>query len=447
MANRIHCIDPSADEVRARLHAAIPRNRLPDPALLLEPGDGLHSIPLGDHLFQVARWSDPVGRRHWSFEMLHGAAFDYWFEEDQPLTWRESRDEPLSRIAGPLQTGHWSVEGGPSQFLVLCRCGLVGTPAQLIWMGTQCGLCHDREQDIDFVRQPEWPPGDPHLLGVTAGRWISNSIDWPEQTITAYDPERQRILWHRRWLTDARFVAGHGLILVLEGREATVLDAETGELRTVLSFPLPLLSAAVLDAETIAFLHPGSLTQWSLADGGQPLRSWPTGPLRAETMLPSPRGDQLALVARDEIRLVDLDGRMSVRLQRPQSQGFREAAWQGRSVFAITPTPSTSWISRWEPDARLPAYGQMPHEAAPCRGFGSRLRVAPMGAVVVQADGHVLTFHDGRSLRDRGTLIFAEGQVDDFAFDDTGRLVLAGGGTLLGLLWRELCPSQAQPED
>jgi hypothetical protein len=438
MANRIHDIDPTDDEVRARLRTAFPEHRLPDPASLLEPGDGVYSFPVGDHLVQVARWSDPLGRRHWSFELMHGAAFDYWFEEDQPLAWRVGREEPLSRIAGPLQAAHWGPTGATQVFVVLCHCGLVGTPEQLVWMGTQCGLCHDQELDDDRLRAPETPPADHHLLEVTQGRWISNRIDWPEQTITAYDPFRRRVLWHRRWLTEARFVSGHGLLLVLDEHEATVLDAETGEMQTVVSFPLPLVSAAVLDPQTLAFLHPGSVTQWSLADGGQPLRSWPVSAGRVESLVASPQGDQIALVARDEIRLVDRDGRLKVRLQRPHSQAFRDVAWQASSIFAITPTPQCDWISRWRPDFTLPAYGQMPEEATPCRSWESRFRVAPAGELLVQAERNFLTFHDGTSMRECGTLLFAEGQVDDLAFDDTGRLVVAGGGTLLGMLWREM---------
>ncbi|MFQ3591862.1 MAG: hypothetical protein SNJ82_01580 [Gemmataceae bacterium] len=437
MANRSHWIDPSEAEVRQHVQGVLPAQGRPDPTPLFAPEDGLHGVPLGDDLFQVARWTDPLGRKHWVFEWVLGGGYEYWFDEQQPLGWRKLHLPPLSRLAGPLQSAYWRPANRPEQFVVLCRCGLIGPPAQLLWMGTQCGACHDLEQEAQRIRPPQSPPADHHLLDVTNGRWISNHIDWPEQTLRAYDPEQQRLLWQRPWLTEARFVAGQGWIVALEGREATVLVAETGEGYTVLSSPIEVVGAAVLNHDEIALLHPGSISVWSLAEGGERRGVWSISPLRGESLLASPDGEELAVVSRDEIRLVDREGRLRVRLQRPNAQGFREAAWQGDSVYALTPTFEQVWISRWQPDVRLPVMGQFPAAGVPVGDLASRFRVAPKGQLLVRADTDRLSFHDARSLELLGQLLFCEGQVDDLAFDEAGRLVLAGGGTLLGIWCRE----------
>lgn len=475
MAQRSYRIDPSQAELWQQLQELLPGDRLVDPSVLFATGDGIYAKPRDDDLVQITRWTDPLGRRHWVFEVIPGGAYEYWFVEDyERLSWPEAsiaqesigeialppgwqllQRPPLTRVAGGLQSAYWRPADGSAQFVVLCRCGLIGPPEKLLWMGTQCGACHDLEQEADPPHPLESPPSDPHLLEVTPQRWLSNRIDWPEQTLHAYDPQRQRLLWQRSWLTEARFEAGHGWLLALEGREATVLDAQTGQLQTVLSSPLEIIAATVLDPELVALLHPGSVSLWSLAQtessGAERLAIWPTGLQRAESLLASPDGEQLAVVAYDEIRLLDRTGRLQVRLQRPNAQGFREVSWQGHSIYALTPTCEQGWFSRWQPDLTLPVLGQFPVAALPVNAWNGRFRVAPFGhhsqgQLVVRAERDHLFFYDGRDLQLRGELLFCEGQVDDLAFDPLGDLVLAGSDTLLKVCCRDgLALAASQP--
>jgi len=475
MAQRSYRIDPSQAELWQQLQELLPSERVVDPSVWFAPEDGTYAKPRDDDLVQITRWTDPLGRRHWVFEVIPGGAYEYWFVEDYerlswpeasiaqesigeialPPGWQLQRRPALAHLAGRLQTAYWRPAEGAAQFVVLCRCGLIGPPEKLLWMGTQCGACHDLEQEADPPCRPESPPADPHLLEVTPQRWLSNRIDWPEQTLHAYDPQRQRLLWQRSWLTEARFVAGHGWLLALEGREATVLDAQTGQLQTVLSSALEIIAATVLAPDQVALLHPGSVSLWSLAQtessGAERLAIWPTGLQRAESLLASPDGEQLAVVAWNEIRLLDQAGRLLVRLQRPNAQGFREVSWQGHSIYALTPTREQGWFSRWQPDVSLPVLGQFPVAALPVNAWDSRFRVAPsghhpQGQLVVRAERDRLFFYDGRDLQLRGELLFCEGKVDDLAFDPLGDLVLAGSDTLLKVCCRDgLAPAASQP--
>jgi hypothetical protein len=97
--------------------------------------------------FGACWWTDPAGRRHWMAEAS--------------LSPRYGNAPGLNNVARSTDSfepfkGHHPLEflgpdfaGGfrEQDFVVLCRCGFVGTPQSLAWTGTVCGPCRDREED------------------------------------------------------------------------------------------------------------------------------------------------------------------------------------------------------------------------------------------------------------------------------------------------------------
>src|SRR5262249_33401593 len=56
-----------------------------------------------------------------------------------------ARLSPLEQVYSH-HTARWA-NGGAPRLLALCDRGAVGTPAELGWMGTCCGPCHDRRSE------------------------------------------------------------------------------------------------------------------------------------------------------------------------------------------------------------------------------------------------------------------------------------------------------------
>jgi hypothetical protein len=98
----------------------------------------------------VAWWQDRLGRRHWYAEAgslddvvaagdrRGGAGIVQGFlnHEDDALRWVAPRGSYIQRV-----------EGAGVRPLVVCRCGFVGSPESLGWMGECCGPCFDRQQE------------------------------------------------------------------------------------------------------------------------------------------------------------------------------------------------------------------------------------------------------------------------------------------------------------
>jgi hypothetical protein len=77
---------------------------------------------------RVAWWTDYLGQRHVRITATAGQELD-----DGPALLRVYPDAGFT-VGGDL----------PARLLVVCPCGVVGTPDEIAWMGPECGPCHDR---------------------------------------------------------------------------------------------------------------------------------------------------------------------------------------------------------------------------------------------------------------------------------------------------------------
>ena len=93
----------------------------------------------------IAWWTDYIGRRH---VRLVGCRIARNFVADLFGPHAAGRP-PLWRVYPEF--AFVVVRGGQRTVNVLCRCGAVGTPAELGWMGDCCGACHDRRESDDSV--------------------------------------------------------------------------------------------------------------------------------------------------------------------------------------------------------------------------------------------------------------------------------------------------------
>jgi WD40 repeat protein len=102
----------------------------------------------------IAWWTDAVGRRHVRV-LARRAALKT--PDLVCLLWPPrftrtgfAQTWPPLVLVYPAFT-FLRVRGGQRQVVATCRCGVVGTPADIGWMGDCCGPCHDRREAGDSV--------------------------------------------------------------------------------------------------------------------------------------------------------------------------------------------------------------------------------------------------------------------------------------------------------
>lgn len=90
----------------------------------------------------VAWWTDYLGRRH--FRVL-GGQVEAWYRS-HPV--RVLSSWPPLCVLCPERTvlRH---PGEAPEVLVLCPCGVCGTPGWIAWMGDRCGACYDRVEEAE----------------------------------------------------------------------------------------------------------------------------------------------------------------------------------------------------------------------------------------------------------------------------------------------------------
>jgi hypothetical protein len=122
-------IDPSDREVCQQL--GVPPETLTE---FRRPQGVWHETLSDEFDLFACWWTDAIGRRHWYADMIHDR--DRQLSDAHPLEWFASLGSFVLRE-----------DGGVREWLAVCRCGVVGPPEKIAWMGAMCGPCHDREQE------------------------------------------------------------------------------------------------------------------------------------------------------------------------------------------------------------------------------------------------------------------------------------------------------------
>ncbi len=116
-------------------------------------------------------WTDPAGRKHirligrtrMAYSPLRGEV-----EMRVLPPWWHVYPEAVLGVRGKKET---------ERHLAVCRCGAVGSPESLGWMGNTCGPCFDRHADGGavaggFGQFPGWSPGLSRFCFSTDGRHL-----------------------------------------------------------------------------------------------------------------------------------------------------------------------------------------------------------------------------------------------------------------------------------
>jgi hypothetical protein len=455
-------IDPTPQELAARFDAAgeSPGRDWGDVLRLLgERREGVVTVDAGTP-FGVCWWADRLGRRHWAVhpnperpladELTRvGDAAVWWYETQHPLEW----------IAPPLSCG-WSERGGRREFVVICRCGVVGTPESIGWMGRTCGPCFDREQEGHSTLPPR-PGIISQLLVTPTGRLLVQRRSVPEShqeasphwtALAAYDrPWDGPPLWERSWDGYQRVAASEALAAVAHDGELELLDTRDGATRrTFRTGPEPILELAFAAPEqgTLVALDRERVRFWDVRG----TVSWPShvGRLAAPTtglLAAHPDGSRVAVYTLRAIEVYDvLSGRWIERLDAsfPAALGtgvylndgsfcvsdFRPTGKGITCRWAATPLPSGLLASLFGRRARRPDLA-----IEDFRGFF----LATTGPFILSGGWSPLRLLDGQTLSPVASFtVGGGGLVGPAVFAPDGNLLVARDSALAVWPWREV---------
>jgi sugar lactone lactonase YvrE len=293
-------IDPGPDELaRALAEAAglgAPTESERRAALTQAAGSAAGSLAWGDEpsshgpFRRVACtwWTDHLGRRHWLIERD-----DYRLVGGPDPRWRCLEGAPFHPLwaLAPLCTAVRGAGAGAS-LVVVCDCGVVGTPEAVAWTGRCCGPCFDRQ--LDGVRPP--PP-----LALLAHQSSAISVAFTE---------------------DDRLASG--------GWDGSLClyDPQTGEEDRLDATDLGGAEVAMLpdNRVVVAFIR-ATVVCWDLTSGEEQWRMHCPGELMG--VVSSPRGDLVAVDAVTTSYLLDAD------------TGEGERLSEDLSHFAFSPDGAT----------------------------------------------------------------------------------------------------------
>lgn len=288
-------------------------------------------------------WTDPAGRKH---VRVLGRTRNRWSRLRGEV---ELRGLPPWWHVYPEAILCARERGGANRYLAACRCGAVGTPEALGWMGDACGPCSDRRADGErpaggFGQYSGWAP--------TLGRF-------------AFTP-------------DGRFLIGPGASGGLRA-----LDRWAGtEVRAKRRVVGHICGLAADDAGTTVLMYDGAALRWDHGTGETravlaPLNTWARGAL-------APDGSRAVLVGYELAATADLRAKRPEYRHRAPLEMFPALAFapDGSRLYAAAQSGA---LVQLDPDALEPTVvrpaafdGMPPTFVAP-----GELVVAPDGTAVL----------------------------------------------------------------
>jgi hypothetical protein len=438
-------IDPTADEVEGALAEAAKAAKLRQPTTRqrrdawahAEQSSGLRAWGPERRPGQPFRhvscawWSDHLGRRHWFVEgdeyLPHG--------EPNPL-WRC----PGGTVAHPLciiDPLHTAVRGeGPERAcLVVCDCGVVGTPESLGWTGDCCAPCFDRRA---------------------------------EGTV---QPARVAVHAHRTAVSSLAFT-GKDRVLSLGYRDGAIhlFNSASGENSLLASDNRGGAGVVSLPggAAAVAFGH-AEVVCWELESGEHRWRTHCPGELMGLAV--SPRGDRLAVDAVSQPYLLDAETGSGEALSDDLSNfafgpdgslfaydygsrgivvvdvlsgettetGLEFGEPEEDDCYALACSPALALVAAGCTGGVVrvgdPAMGRWLHTFQRPASIVSELAFAPDGRVLASGHNERVMFWDVRTGAEVGTLALPLAGVSALAFGADGELLAVGDEQGVVRLW------------
>jgi hypothetical protein len=459
-------IDPTPQELAARFDAAMGSpGRAWDQvvAVLNARGEGVATITpeagLSFSGFGVCWWRDRLGRRHWICRenvQLQGH-FGTGLNVGDWIVWLLPNRHPLEWIAPPLSCG-WRELEGQREFVVVCRCGVAGTPESIGWMGQTCGPCFDREQE-------GLPPAGvgPHLpafsgldvLGLTEdGAVLTRSAGLPgEMTFRRYagidatEPAWERVGLRPTW----RCALGRDYLALADRSVITLLDLTDGQSRhtlTVDSSHLRDVTFAGPDRRTLIAVDDDYLYLW----GEEPPRllSAASSASDAAEVLPDPTGRYVLLFEDEGVTVRDpTTGAVLTRLALPTDALTLRATWlPDRRVAIAYRAGDFCTLARWSPLPATAAAGLLSWLFAPAPlppevrvtlpDLPRWLAVAPDGTFLVGSTTAIF-LRDPTTLKVRASFGLANAEFTNRPeLTADGRMIVSTAHGVAVWPWREL---------
>jgi hypothetical protein len=434
-------IDATAEQVaQALTDAAAAVGPVPGEATLLPgPQDGARAQALGGGAWVgMARWTDPLGRKHRYLEAASAApkSRDHRFPNGTPPP--GPAETAALRVISPwrvmLKNGTDLVAG--------CDCGVVGSPEALCWMGDCCGPCHDAA--LEGTARPPARALRAHQSEVTGlallpgGRVLSGA--WREPQLCLWRPKTGR----RTLLTPEAVMDGvHGIVVSPSGRTAIsghhrrhliwwdlVSREESDRLRHHDDIHALVLSP---DGERLAVSgdHVPYLIDL------QTLRSTPGDQDLSDLAFGHDGTLYATNIGSESIVGVDLENDETFDTGLGLGGGEEEGVWV--SAFVASPTEDLVAVAEYIPRRlRLgnPKTGQWAHTLAPPEADVASLAFSPDGKTLAAGDnGGQVTLWDvasGRLLLRLQALGF---RVGELAFSRGGKTLAVGDDQGMIRLW------------
>jgi hypothetical protein len=460
-------IDPKPEELTARLDAAAgsPGRDWGDVLRLLEARrEGVVTVDAGVP-FGVCWWADRLGRRHWALprKMECMTYKRHTRVGDVSVGWCETR-HPLEWIAPPLSCG-WRERVWRREFVMICRCGVIGTPEALAWMGQTCGPCFDREQD-DMVPTPHPEGHIKQLLLAPSGRLVvirmtdlDSEAAW-RTVLAAYDPPfNGPPVWEHDVRMYCHHAAASDSLVAIGGHEGEVdlLDLRDGVCRQQ-------FEAGSGGIRNLAFAGTGHGTLVVLEWGTDGMQFWDVRqdvPRRTHGvtcrwvhgLAVNPNGSRVAAFGSRDVEVFDGNSGQRVERLTPRIASIYSGVYLsdgslclpdgGEEPFSAD-DPDPWYRSRWEPDTGPPGFlarlfrlwARGPDLSVPVEWSWF---LATDGRMIVANEGP-LRIVDGQTLRPVATFLPGNRESLDLkaALAPGNDLILASGHTLTAWPWREL---------
>ncbi|MFQ3591861.1 MAG: hypothetical protein SNJ82_01575 [Gemmataceae bacterium] len=464
-------IDPTAEQVRqviqlkhrgiyGQLNASLPP--LPNLDFIFQHPSSvmLHHLQHDDLVrfsLLVARWSDPLGRHHWAIGADEDdRTFVVWTDKtNQPAEWFITGEHPLIYIAPPLTVGYLRTLDGGWHLRVGCRCGVVGSPESIGWMGQQCGPCHDREQDEPPQEGRQQAHSMDWLLALGSHGWITLAHDANDRQVQCRDAQTAALRWNVSLQGLQRVTANEQQIVARGSTTLWQLDPGTGAVRTTIEPGANLKAAVPLGQDRIVTLHPRCIKYWL----GQRQRS-----LQQTVALRHPAHwhlavavpwQRLAVCTTGGIETFDAQGTSGERYVAHPPGAVDYAEWLPEGgLIGVRRSGHSARLYRWQPSASASAgaglfvrwlgrdgvapVAQALHDD--CR----HLRVTPCGRYALYTGSNAdITLVETQSLQGLARFQFARrshrlSRELYLALTADGRVGLSDGQRLVAYLWREL---------
>jgi hypothetical protein len=402
----------------------------------------------------IARWSDPLGRSHWAIGVDDGSRTflgPEWPEEDKE--WFLTGEHPLLYLGEPLTTAYLRRLDGAWHLRVGCRCGVVGSPESIGWLGQQCGPCWDREQEGEPRPVAAINHSIDSLLTVRHQGWITAAHDAQRRLLQCRDPHSHALRWSQPLDGLQRVTANEHQVVARGLATVWCLDPRSGDIQATIEAGANLKAAVPLGDDRVVTLHPRGIKFWRHRPEPLLLQSVPLRHPAHWHLAVLSGAQRIAVCTTGGIETFDARGTPGERYvaQPPGAIDYAEWLPEG-GLLGVRRTGHSARLYRWQSDdappggflSRLLGRDGIAPLAQSLHDDCRHLRVTPCGQYALYTgSNNDITLVETRTLQGVARVQFARRSQTllrdlHLGLASDGRVVLSDGRQLVAYLWQEL---------